>query len=439
MPTIHVPKFEQAAKRIWSGIATNDELKQLGETEVIAIKSDLEHMRVRYVPSAAGRASKPKDGEDATRSVDHVASDETPDRMGDIIRVAGWDLTNFKSNPMLLWMHDHNHPIGRVTSVKKSKTDDGKRALLTTSRIHEDEKSIGGLSNEVLLRLVADGDLPAVSVGFQPLSTYRPESEEERVKLGLGNWGVVYDASDLLELSVVSIGANPNALKRSLERAVAGKRLAERDFDAVLAEIARAFDATSRVRTVHALGGLEMAARRALLRAGVELEETDQQPPASERGAPGAPTGEADAGEAEAVQDSTDEVPETGNQPEEKAESAEATPRSADAPADPTHPATPELVVRLVETADRFDASARAIVEAQTKLTEALAAVSSRLEEISRAAGAATAKPEAASGGGSPAGADVSPESRSANSGEFYAVVLERSVQAVREAFAKKN
>lgn len=437
MPTIHVPKFEQSAKRIWTGVATQEELNELGATEVLAIKSDLEHMRVRYVPSAAGRASKPKDGEDTTRSVDHVASDETPDRMGDIIRVAGWDLTNFKSNPMLLWMHDHNHPIGRVTSAKKSKTDDGKRALLTTSRINEDEKSIGGLSNEVLLRLVADGDLPAVSVGFQPLSTYRPESEEERVKLGLGNYGVIYDASDLLELSVVSIGANPNALKRSLERAVAGKRLAERDFDAVLAEIARAFDATTRVRTVHALGGLELAARRALSRAGLELEETDQQPPASERGAPDAPTDQASTGDADASPAPASEVPDSGNPPSAKAAPAEATPPSADAPAVPAHPATPELVVRLAETADRFDASARAIVEAQTKLTEALAAVSARLEEISRAAGAATAKPDAASGGGSPAGADKDSKSRSGNSEAFFAQVLDAATKAVREGLAK--
>lgn len=399
-PTILVPgKFDAAAKRIWSGVATQEELASLGETEVVAIKSDLEHMRIRYVPTAGGRATKAgKAGEDTTRSVDHVASDETPDRMGDIIRVAGWDLANFKSNPMLLWMHDHNHPIGRVTSAKKGKTDAGMRSLLTTSRIHEDDKSIGGLSNEVLLRLVQDGDLPAVSVGFQPLASHRPESEDERVKLGLGPWGVVYEASDLLELSVVSIGANPNALKRSLDAAVAAKRLAERDFDAILAEIAKAFDGTTRVRTVHALGGLELAARRALAQSdgGFEFEAKGEH----------------------------------AAQPEPAQEPAAQT-----APAQPA----PDPTERLAALVERLDGALRANAESQTKLGDVLATLSTRLDEISRAAGAVATEPKAAPGDGSPAGAGPSPESRSASSEDFYAAVLEPAVQAVRAGLAKKN
>lgn len=425
-PTILVPgKLDAAAKRIWSGIASQDELRDIGEANVLAIKSDLEHMRIRYVPTAGGRATKAsgKGGADAdtTRSVDHVASDETPDRMGDIIRVAGWDLTNFKANPMLLWMHDHNHPIGRVTSAKKGKTDDGKRALLTTARLHDDDKSIGGLSNDVLLRLVQDGDLPAVSVGFQPLASHRPESEDERVKLGLGPWGVVYEASDLLELSVVSIGANPNALKRSLESAVAAKRLAERDFDAVLAEIARAFDGSAKVRTVHALGGLEIAARRALARAGVDMEGDAELI--------AAPVGESDPAAPAAPAADAPPAPET---------KADATPAPTLDPAPATDPAQP-AIERLAALVERLDGTLRANAESQTKLGDVLATLSTRLDEISRAAGAVATEPKAAPGDGSPAGAGVSPESRSASSEVFYATVLEQAVNAVRAGLAKKN
>jgi|GEM_PF-4194315 len=443
-PTILIPgKFDATAKRIWTGVATQDELLALGETEVLAIKSDCEHMRIRYVPTAGGRASKAAGGKgggsdsEATRSVDHVASDETPDRMGDIIRVAGWDLANFKSNPMLLWMHDHNHPIGRVTSAKKGKSEAGMRALLTTSRIHEDEKSIGGLSNDVLYNLVRDGDLPAVSVGFQPLASHRPESEDERVKLGLGPWGVVYEASDLLELSVVSIGANPNALKRSLESAVAAKRLAERDFDAVLAEIAKAFDAPSRVRTVHALGGLEVAARRALARAGVDMDGDGAELIPAPAPTPAAlePEPTPDVPDASDVQ--LDALPVAKD-----ADGTSADVRSdATPPADPAAPtpAKPDPTERLAALVEQLDASLRANASTQSKLSDALVTLSTRLEEISRAAGAAPAQPKAAAGGGSPAGAGPSPESRVKNSGEFYAAVLEQAVNAVREGFAKKN
>lgn len=34
-----------------------------------------------------------------------VASDETADRYGDIVRVAGWDLANYKRNPIVLFQH----------------------------------------------------------------------------------------------------------------------------------------------------------------------------------------------------------------------------------------------------------------------------------------------------------------------------------------------
>lgn len=403
-PTILVPgKFDAAAKRIWSGVATQDELASLGETEVVAIKSDLEHMRIRYVPGAMGRATRAakKDGEDNSRSVDHVASDETPDRMGDIIRVAGWDLTDFKKNPMLLWMHDHEHPIGRVLSAKKGKADDGRKALLTTSRIHEDEKSLGGLSNEVLLRLVQDGDLPAVSVGFQPLDTYHPESEEERAKLGLGRFGVVFPAASLLELSVVAIGANQNALKRGLEKAVAENRLTDRDFELVLAEVAKAFDCERSVRTVHALGGLERAARVALAQTSGDMEAE-----------PAAPESVAET--------KADETP------------AEPVVETPAAPAsDPL-----ERIAALIE---RLDGALRASTETQTKLCDALAAHSAQLQELSRAAGAAAAEPKAAPSGGSPAGADADPQSRAKNSERYFEQVLEQAVGAVRAGLGAKR
>lgn len=415
-PTILVPgKFDAAAKRIWSGVATQEELASLGETEVVAIKSDLEHMRIRYVPGAMGRATRAakKDGEDNSRSVDHVASDETPDRMGDIIRVAGWDLTDFKKNPMLLWMHDHEHPIGRVLSAKKGKADDGRKALLTTSRIHEDEKSIGGLSNEVLLRLVQDGDLPAVSVGFQPLETYRPESEEERVKLGLGPWGVVFSAASLLELSVVSIGANQNALKRGLEKAVAEKRLADRDFDAVLAHVVKAFSGEHAVRTVHALGGIERAARVALAQTSGDME------------APAAVEPDAPVADAPATETKADETPVA---PEPGAANEVPTPAPAE-----------QALERIAALIERLDGSLRAAAETQTKLCDALAAHSARIDELSRAAGAAAAKPDVASSGGSPAGADAGAKSRAKDSGAYFAEVLDAATKAVREGIAKKG
>jgi HK97 family phage prohead protease len=204
-------KYAEIAPRIWSGVATDDEMRAVGADDVAKIKSDAEHVRVRVCTKA-----RPKTVDQEARTVEHVASDETADRMGDIIRFRGWDLGPFKKNPQLLWNHDSGAPpIGRVLTVAK---DADAKALVTTSRFFDAEKSAFA---DLIWRMVADGDLPAVSVGFIPRKTVRPTDAEERTKLGLGEWGVVYEAAELLELSVVTVPANSNALMRRLDSMVA--------------------------------------------------------------------------------------------------------------------------------------------------------------------------------------------------------------------------
>lgn len=204
-------QFQDIAPRIWAGTATEEELRGIAVEDVLAIKADAEHVRRTFSVRA-----RPKTVNAQERTVEHVASDETPDRMGDIIRVKGWDLEAFRANPVLLRYHNSEAPpLGLVPQVKKGKNDAGEPALLTLSQFFADDKQDD--EGRLLCRLVLDGDLPAVSVGFMPLSTLRPETGEERTKLGLGPWGVVYEGAQLLELSVVTVPANPNALMRKLD------------------------------------------------------------------------------------------------------------------------------------------------------------------------------------------------------------------------------
>src|SRR3546814_9550336 len=48
----------------------------------------------------------------------YVMSDETVDRMGDVIEAAGWQLKNFVKNPIALFNHDSRFVIGHWTDVK---------------------------------------------------------------------------------------------------------------------------------------------------------------------------------------------------------------------------------------------------------------------------------------------------------------------------------
>src|SRR5215472_10080451 len=68
--------------------------------------------------SRSGKALVHKTHAEAVNGLEFVLSDETPDRMGDIIAVNGWYLENFKRNPIALFGHRSDFPIGKWSKVR---------------------------------------------------------------------------------------------------------------------------------------------------------------------------------------------------------------------------------------------------------------------------------------------------------------------------------
>lgn len=139
------------------------------------------------------------EGEDRTIRV--VASDESVDRYGDIIDASGWQLANFKRNPIFLWLHQYTAPIGTVPDIAV----DGSRLM---ARVRFAAEGVSAQADE-LWKLVKAKILRAVSVGFMVESETDFEylrDEEDRIT------GIRYLRQELLELSLVSVPANPHAL-----------------------------------------------------------------------------------------------------------------------------------------------------------------------------------------------------------------------------------
>jgi Escherichia/Staphylococcus phage prohead protease len=134
------------------------------------------------------------------RTMRFVASDESVDRYGDIIRASGWQLENFRKNPVLLFAHDSRQPpVGQVPSIEVVETE-----LIAECLFRPEGDS--QLSDDVW-RAVEGGFLRAVSVGFTPTG---PVNE---LVDSTGNWtGYEFTSQELLELSVVPVPANPQAL-----------------------------------------------------------------------------------------------------------------------------------------------------------------------------------------------------------------------------------
>jgi HK97 family phage prohead protease len=133
-----------------------------------------------------------------SRIIRFVASDETIDRAGDIIKVDGWKLDNYMKNPVFLWSHERDLlPIGKAVEAK---IENGSLIIAVEFATAEHNPQA-----EQVYKLYRDGFLSAVSVGFLPMRWEFVDDESR-------NLGIDFIEQDLLELSAVTVPCNPNAL-----------------------------------------------------------------------------------------------------------------------------------------------------------------------------------------------------------------------------------
>ena len=160
----------------------------------------------------------PEEQED--RVIRFIGSTEDIDRDGDIMKADGWDLKNYKKNPVVLVNHMRSAlPIART---KKVFIND-KKQLVFDVEFPTPEVSADG---DTLYRLAKGGFMPATSVSFMPDMDKVEYPRENGAKSGAYR---IYNGQELLELSLVSIPANPKALmtSKSLSDAVEAKVIDE--------------------------------------------------------------------------------------------------------------------------------------------------------------------------------------------------------------------
>jgi len=140
------------------------------------------------------------------RALRFTISTAAVDREQDRIALAGWDLKNFRRNPVVLWGHDASRlPIGRAFDVE---IVDG--ALKASVEFIPSDTPEGGQFAESVYRLARGGFIAATSVGFRPLA-WEYTTDKSR---GADDWfpGIDFEEQELVELSVVTVPANPEAL-----------------------------------------------------------------------------------------------------------------------------------------------------------------------------------------------------------------------------------
>lgn len=151
-----------------------------------------------------------------SREVTFVASTESVDRYTEIIKLKAWNtksLARFGAHGKILANHKYSQwPLARA---REARIDESKKALVITARFPAEGKYKE--SDEVWSRLMdppEERTLDESSVGFLPHNSGRYPTEAEMKQQSIPPWAYIYDTEgslELLELSVVTVPANPEA------------------------------------------------------------------------------------------------------------------------------------------------------------------------------------------------------------------------------------
>lgn len=177
-----------------------------------------------------------------------------PDAYGDVIAAGAYadSLTAHKAKgtmPKLFWQHNAGEPIGKWLEAKE---DD--HGLLMRGKLNMDVQR--GREAHALLKA---GDIDGLSIGYR-IKEYSVDTET-------GVWTL--EKLDLIEVSVVSVGANEHAVVQNvkaakaahdlMERLKAGDRLTEREFETWLKGLGLSNSQAERAARVHLKGQGEPA------------------------------------------------------------------------------------------------------------------------------------------------------------------------------------
>lgn len=182
-------------------------------------------------------------------------SAQSPDRLGDIVKTNGINLKQFLKNPVALYGHaSRAFPIGTWKNVTKILRDDpphldGDLQLLPA----------GGPIEEIdrVAWALEHGALRAASIGFVPNCA---SVELILDASGTATGGLIFNETELVETSIVTVPAHPAALAKAYNSSARDKpRQARRELEAALAawvstsEGDRAFRRLQRARDLAAI------------------------------------------------------------------------------------------------------------------------------------------------------------------------------------------
>lgn len=159
--------------------------------------------RVKYFSNEAKSVDEDK------RVLRFIGSTEDKDRDGEVVKASGWKLTNYRKNPVVLANHQHRDlPVGKTKKVWV----ENKKLMFDIEFPESDVHPQG----DTLYKLYKGGFMNATSVGFIPNMKKAEFGQKE------GDPSITFKEQELLEISLVSVPANPMALmtQKGIKKAI---------------------------------------------------------------------------------------------------------------------------------------------------------------------------------------------------------------------------
>lgn len=129
-------------------------------------------------------------------TLDFIATDETLDRYGEKILLAGWELDNFRANPVVVDSHDYSSVLRILGNAPDLK--------VTAGKMHNRVRfAMDNPLGAIAYKMSAAGFIKSQSVGFIPKEWVNGQRDDQPSR--------TFTKQELLEISLVAIPANPGA------------------------------------------------------------------------------------------------------------------------------------------------------------------------------------------------------------------------------------
>lgn len=142
------------------------------------------------------------------RQAEFVISTEAVDSYNTVFKMDGWDLKRYAKNPIVCYQHRSNSDDpDDIIGVSELFIEDGQ----LIGRVTFEDEEINPKAEKIRKKVLA-GTLKMASVGARVLKAHRGDKEK-----GEDENVYYFDRSELVEWSIVSAGANPEAHKRNMQ------------------------------------------------------------------------------------------------------------------------------------------------------------------------------------------------------------------------------